>query len=217
MAKPKAARRVSGVHKHADVKARRTTRRASGYQHRKKAKARRTTHRLVRGVLDFATHGLWPLRGSTQDVWLRVDQPREPGSGVFSPMLAALQNYVLARLECIQSWQRIGQTTGTLVSEDPFRRLMEARVQEATQRGVSDSTFQQVVGAANICDQVLEHLEKDERWRNVYRCTECGRWFFAWKHDPRNPQSPYCSRGCWPSSNSRDSLAPARRVQSRKK
>ncbi len=228
MAKTKTARRASGAHRPAAPKARQTlrrigghhrkkpqtrqtVRRASGHQHRKKAKVRRTTHRLALGVLEFATHGLWPLGNSD---WLRVDEPTQPGWGVFSPMLAALQNHVLARLREIQSRQRPGVTTGHMASKDTFARLMEVRVREAQQRGVSDSIFEQVSAASNICEQILEHLEEDGRWQNVHRCFSCGRWFFAWKHDPRDPQKPYCSKRCWPSTSFRDAVARARRVQS---
>jgi hypothetical protein len=77
-------RRASGAQHRKKAKARQTTRRASGAQHRKKAKVRRMTHRVVIGVLEFASHGLWPLRGSTPNAWLSAEEPvnRVPSSSV---------------------------------------------------------------------------------------------------------------------------------------
>lgn len=118
-------------------------------------------------------------------------------------------------LRRIEPWRRM-RKTGTLVPENAFKNASEnavkAAVEEATQRGALDSTFQQIMHALNICSQVLEHLATDERWRNVYQCVTCETWFFAWKHDPRKQQAPYCRRRCWPSIDVPDSVAPARRV-----
>ena len=214
-AKAKAARHGSDK-KRPQRKTGRTAAHPSGSEHRKKAKVRRMTHRVVFGVLEFATHGLWPLRGSTPEAWLSANGPSESGSVVASPTLAALQKDLLNCLERIEPWRRV-KKTGALEPENAFTGAVEAAVEEGARRGTLDGTFRQIMNALNICSQVLEHLEKDERWRNVYKCVTCGRWFFAWKHDPRNQRSPYCSRGCWSSIVLPDSLAPPFRVQSPKK
>jgi hypothetical protein len=62
----------------------------------------------------------------------------------------------------------------------------------------------------SICHQLLGHLQEHERWRNVYLCTTCHRWFLI-RCDPRTG-IPYCGRKCWPSKQSIRSEAPTRRV-----
>jgi hypothetical protein len=193
----------------------RVRRRASGHQHRKKAKARGTTHISVLAVLDFATAGLWPVGRSD---WLRVDEPSQPEMGIFSPTLAALQDDVLTCLARILDWRRSGSAAGSLVPDDAFKRSVAAAVQEGKQKGPLDDVVQQGLNAIRVSDRALRHLDEGERWRHVYQCTTCGSWFFARKHDPRDPNEPYCGKKCWPSKQTiRDVVAPPRRVQSRRK
>jgi len=212
MAKTKAPQQRRGVHGPAKVTTR-TTKRPSGHQHRKKAEVRQTTAPGVFEFLEFVTRGVWPLKGTPR---LRSDGPVGRGPGEYSPTVAGLRQLALDYLRGIGPERGKGQPTEVLVAEDAFRNFVDAAVEESTPRGASDTTLQEIRHLQGVCLQALVHLDEDERWRNVYQCATCSRWFFARNHDPRNPLRPYCSRRCWPSTHIRDDVSPPRRVQSRK-
>ena len=170
----------------------------SGYRNRQKAKARRTTHRAVRGLMLFANGGFWPAEPPVhlvRDEWSRG--------------LAATRVHLRACFERFQLWRKQGRV-------EPDAREVAVENDYFPTEQDEPTTWLEVHKARSFCHQLLGHLQEDDRWRNVYQCVTCGRWFFAWKHDPRNQQAPYCSRRCWPSTDSRDPLSPPRRVQAPK-
>ena len=189
------------------------TRRPSGAQYRKKAKIRRTTHPLVQKVLNFATLGMWRLQVGERWVWVRAFDTPKPTSIAFNPTVAAVHRDLVACLERIPLVRK-GRAAGGLLIEGAFRSSGRASAADVARQG-GDSTSLQILHAVQECSWVIEHLQTDQRWRDVYRCVECERWFLA-LHDPRNPKSPFCGPSCWPSTTSRDKLAPPRRVKSSK-
>lgn len=198
MVKRKAVRRGSGAHKHADAKSRRTTRRPTGHDHRQKAEARRTTHRTVRGLMSFANGGIWPAEPPVH--WVRDEE---------SPGLAATRTHLRACFQRFQLWRKQGRL-------EPDAREVAIENDYFPTEQSEPTTWLEVYKARSFCHQLVGHLQEDDRWRNVYQCATCRKWFYA-RHDPADPAKPYCSKSCWPSSQSISSERPRTRVQSRKK
>lgn len=212
MAKKKVARRRSGAPRKARTTTRQRTRRASGAQHRKKARTRKKTHRLVEAVLNFASYGKWPLGKSE---WLTVYDPTPDENGAFNPMLAALHQYVVANLEKFGSHEEHGKAGQTGI--EPFAEVLDLfENDEATRTDCSDELLKKLRAARALCEGALLHLKAGGGSKLIYRCITCGKWFVAWKHDPRDQARPYCSKGCWPTDSFTDAVAPARRVQSKR-
>ncbi len=211
MAKKKVARR-SGSRKNAGPTTRPRTRRASGAQHRKKARTRDKTHRLVDAVLDFANYGKWPIGKSE---WLTVSDPTPDEKGTFNPMLAALHQYVVANLESFSSREK--SRTAVQARIEVFAEVLDlSDGEEAARPDRSDDVLKKLRGLWALCEGTFQHLKKGGGSTLIYRCITCGKWFVAWKHDPRDQGRPYCSKGCWPTDSFTDAVAPARRVQSKR-
>jgi hypothetical protein len=174
---------------------RKTARRASGHVGRKKASARRSTTPSVRGLMLFARDGLWPVPEPT--LWISVED---------CPALAELHKDVIACLCEFQRWRKQGKRSSAvddILTANYFRWIKEENKQ----------VWLQVSAAASVCYQVLAQLQENERWRNVYRCCVCRRWFFA-RHDPRDATRPLCGPKCWPSKQPVRSTKLRRRVAS---
>ena len=213
MAQTKSARPKVGAHKDADPPKRQRVQRPSGAQHRKKALIRERTHRLVDAVLNFANYGKWP-NGDTE--WLTVYAPTPEENETYNPMLAALHQYAVAHLGSFSAREE-SLTTAVQTRLDVLaERLDIADVTEAARPESSDEIVQKLRAAWALCDAMWMHLRKRGGSTLVYRCITCGKWFVAWKHDPRDQGRPYCGKGCWPTDNPKDIVAPPRRVQSLK-
>lgn len=198
MVKRKTVRRATSTNKHADAKARRTTRRTTGHQHRKKAEARSTTHPSVRGLLDFATYGIAP-----------VPPPRLYLTSEDSPALAAIRANVNECLKRFELWRKKGR------SDADAREVTETHNWIAPAAKEQHEVMLLVGTVYSKCHHLLGHLQEEDRWRNVYRCATCRRWFYAMR-DPVSSR-PYCGKKCWPAIQYIPSERPRARVQTRKK
>jgi hypothetical protein len=172
---------------------RKLARRASGYRNRKKAAARRSTHRSVRGLLAFASDGIWPVPAPR--LWLTHED---------SPALSALQGYVN---DCLEQFQAARQ--GGLHAD--VREVPASASYLAKSEAEPPDVFLTVARISAICHQLIGHLQENERWRNVYRCATCRRWFLA-RSDRPNADRAFCGRKCWPSKQPIRSEAPTRRI-----
>ena len=115
---------------------------------------------------------------------------------------------VLACLERFEQWRAGGQRIGNVV-EDTIRHALPGPGEEA------DDVWIAAIRAVGDCYATIDHLQNDERWRNLYRCANCSEWFHAWR-DPRDSSRPLCSRRCWPSKQPIRSVGPRRRVTTRR-
>ncbi len=212
MAKTKPARPASGARKNARPTTGPRARRASGAQHRKKARIRDKTHRFVDVVLKFASYGKWPLGKSE---WLTVYNPTADENGTFNPMLAALHEYVVAHLERWRS-REDGETAVQTRIDTLADDLVLAEADEADRLNHSGDLLKKLRVARALCEGTLRHLKVFGGSTLIYRCVTCGNWFVAWEHDPRDQGRPYCGKRCWPIDSFSDTVAPARRVQSKK-
>ena len=206
---PKARRRI-GQRKSAERPAGRLTpKRRTGAQHRKLARVRATTSPDVAWVLLFVAARLWVSVDSRPYKLLSVDQDSDPRVR-FSPTIAEVWQEVVAFLESVKRW-RGGDPAVPQVPENAFLKATAAAV-DHHQKGEPIEFIQPAMQATQTCHRTLLHLAAEERWRNLYQCTSCGRWFLA-KHTPHT-KKPYCDRRCWPSRQVPDRIAPPRRVQS---
>lgn len=171
--------------------------RPSGHQHRKKARARHTTQRTVLGLLAFANDGLWPV--PPPRLWLTVED---------SSALRALRTYVDECFERFQPARGVGVLKSDVREVGASADFLYQGIREPNEVWLLVSRI------GGICHQLLGHLQEDGRWRNVYRCATCRRWFLA-RSDRKDPETAYCGRKCWPSKQSVRSEAPTRRVTRR--
>jgi hypothetical protein len=211
MAKKTSAQRADKASKNAGPTTRDKARRASGAQHRQKARIRKTA-REIDTVLNFVNYGRWPWG---KGKWFTVYDPSPYEEGRFSPLLAALHLYVVAKLESLGSLE---QGAAAVWRETVhFEYVLEpSEIEEATRPDCSNEILEKLRAACALCAGTLLHLNEIGGSKLIYRCSTCRRWFVASKHDPRDPRQPYCSKSCWPSSSFRDPVAPGRRVQSTK-
>jgi hypothetical protein len=166
--------------------------------------------------LDLANLGKWPLSAGVK--W---------DTAAVTITLGPLRKFVVARLREVE-----GRREGRLQSVDArevsktgeavdlegkaWRAYKEAMTAAQPELGTTDAVALELVAVTMTAMRLLDHLDEGERWENLYRCASCDKWFYAWKHDPQDRQTPYCGPSCWPSRTFRDVTSPPRRVQSRR-
>ena len=176
-------------------------RRPSGHKNRKKARARRTTPRRISAVLILANHGYWLAPTRPRLTVLTVET---------SAALKRVRDDVLACLRRFEVWRdadrRIGDVLEDTVNPDYLGKTHEQEPKE---------TWLEANRAYGVCiTTAMGNLQEDDRWRDVYQCVHCRRWFIAC-HDPNDRTKPYCGPKCWPSQrpNKSPALRYGHRVQ----
>ena len=96
-------------------------------------------------------------------------------------------------------WRTSGRPRIADAPEDALETATRYDLPAPPPRQTAEYTrWMQAVDVGNTCYRVIAQLQQQERWRAIYSCATCGRWFRA-ERDPRQADQPYCSRWCWPS------------------
>jgi hypothetical protein len=114
---------------------------------------------------------------------------------------------VLASLARFQAWRTTGRVGNVL--EDTIQHRLPGPNEEP------GDTWLEAAKAASHLYRALAQLQEEDRWRDVYRCSVCSRWFYATRA-PRDATRPLCGRKCWPSRQPIRSEGPTHRVTRRR-